>query len=127
MDYILLPNWDLSFHSYASINEFYSFIIFTLQINVDILLLNCLVLELYICIQLFSLFKHYLDLNITDTVCSKVSCSLYSFTSFFMMSKLFPCAVGYGHLEYYFSINFQTDIQANKCMPPIYITLVEVT
>ena len=43
-----LHNYAISIDSYSPINEFYSFIFFSLLINAVILLLNCLVLVLYI-------------------------------------------------------------------------------
>ena len=55
-------------------------IVFSLLINAVILLLNCLVLILYLCIYFVSLLKHHLDLNITDTALN-VSRSLYCFTT----------------------------------------------
>ena len=61
-------------------------IVFSLLINAVILLLNCLVLILYLYIhvlslkKLYSLLKHNLDLNITDTAL-KVSRSSYCFTT----------------------------------------------
>ena len=61
-------------------------IIFSLLINAVILLLNCLVLILHLCIHFvslrcyFSLLKHHLDLNITDTAL-KLSRCLYCFTT----------------------------------------------
>ena len=68
----------------SPVNKFYSVIIFSLLINAVILLLNYMYLVLIVLSllafsfswALFSLFKHYLDLYITDTAL-KVSRSLY--------------------------------------------------
>ena len=68
---------------YSPGNKFYRVIIFSLLINLVILLLNCLVLIVHLCIfswTLFSLLKLYLDLYITDTAL-KVSRYLYWFTT----------------------------------------------
>ena len=48
----------------APINKFYSFIIFSVLINVVILLLNCLVLILYYYNHFLSLTFYFLYLNI---------------------------------------------------------------
>ena len=58
----LLHNCAFSIDSYSPINKFYSFIIFSVLIN------------------LLSLLKHYLELYITDTAL-KISKSLYCFTT----------------------------------------------
>ena len=54
----------ISIDRYSPINKFYSFIIFSLLINAGILLLNCLVLVLYLCIHFLSLRCYFLYLNI---------------------------------------------------------------
>ena len=79
--YVFLHNFAISIDSYSPVNKFYSFIIFSLLINLVILLLNCLVLILYLYIHFISFYtliarlKHYLELYITDTTL-KVSRSL---------------------------------------------------
>ena len=50
-----LHNYAISIDSFSPINKFYSFIFFSLLINAIILLLNCLVLELYLYIHFFLL------------------------------------------------------------------------
>ena len=72
-------------------------IVFSLLINAVILLLNCIVLILYL--YIFSLLKHHLDLNITDTAL-KVSQSLYGFTTSVShdVENYFPRLWGTGHL-----------------------------
>ena len=52
--YSLLHNCAISIDSYSPINKIYTFIIFSLLINVVILLLNCLVL-------IFYLYMHFLS------------------------------------------------------------------
>ena len=70
--YALLHNCAISIDSYSPNNKFYSFI-FSLLINVVLLLLNSLILVLYLYIHFslsemwFSLLKYYLELFITDT------------------------------------------------------------
>ena len=100
----------LSIGFYSPVNKLYSVIIFSLLINIVILLLNCLVLILHLYIpflslkKLFSLLKHYLDLNITDTAL-KVSRSLYSFTTSLShrVENYFP-----RHLRcYFYNLNCQ--------------------
>ena len=74
-------------------------IVFSLLINAVILLLNCLVLILYL--YIFSLLKHHLDLNITDTALKVlVSQSLYGFTTSVShgVENYFPRLWGTGHL-----------------------------
>ena len=67
---------------------------YSLLINAAVFLLSYLVLKLY-----FYILNHNLDLNITDTAL-KLPHSLYCFTTNYISwcSKLFPQAVGYGHL-----------------------------
>ena len=82
--YVLLPNCAIYIDIFSPVYKFYSIKIFSLLLNVVILLLNCLVLILFLshssCTFSFSetfssLFKYYLDLYITDTAL-KVSRSL---------------------------------------------------
>ena len=64
--HVLLHNCAISIDSYSPINKFYGFIIFfILLINVVILLLNCLVLIPYLCINFLSLRCYFIYLNIT--------------------------------------------------------------
>ena len=85
--YVLLHNCAIFIDSYSPINKFYSFIIFSVLINVVILLLNCLVLILYLYIHFLSLRSYFIylnivamDLYITDAAL-KVSRYLYCFTT----------------------------------------------
>ena len=57
---IYLLNLQISIDSYCPINKFYGFIFFSLLINAVILLLNCLVLVLYLCIHFLSLRCYFL-------------------------------------------------------------------
>ena len=59
---VLLPNCTVSFHTYMSVKQLYSFIAFSLLINAVILLLICLIL-FHLCIQFFSLTHYFLPLH----------------------------------------------------------------
>ena len=85
LPYVLLYNCAIAIDSYIPVNKIYSFVIFSLLINVVIFLLKSLDLKLYLYIHFlsfrcFSLPKHYLELYITDTAL-KISRSLYCFTT----------------------------------------------
>ena len=97
----LLPTCALSADSYTSINKFYSFISFSFLINAVIILLQCLVLILYLCIHFLSV-KCYSSCPFIKlkTVWSKSHLIFVLFHLFYISwcSTLVLQAVGYGQL-----------------------------
>ena len=90
---------------YSPVNKFYSVIIFSLLINVVILLLNCLVLIVYLYIHFLSLKHYFLYLNISWTlVLHKTPIYMISFqtyTQIFGIDKTFY----YATIAYHVGLN----------------------
>ena len=126
--YVVLP-CTISFKTYTSIKKFYSFITFTLLVNVIILLLNFLVFNTLS--YIFPLLYNIFSCTFIYTVYSESLLTSVVFHLFYIsrQSLLFPRTVRYSHVCYFYptalkgcqDIVFTHGVWAGKGLSGLYL------